>query len=41
MPVEEQVYLSLPGNGYLDGISLSDVGRFEDGLLTHMRVPLF
>ena len=38
MPVEEQVVSIFAGvNGYLDGISLSDVGRFEDGLLTHMR----
>ena len=38
MPVEEQVVSIFAGvNGYLDGIALSDVGRFEDGLLTHMR----
>ena len=24
-------------NGYLDGISVGDVGRFEQGLLTHLR----
>ncbi|MGB2436046.1 MAG: F0F1 ATP synthase subunit alpha, partial [Candidatus Puniceispirillales bacterium] len=36
--VEEQVVSIFAGvNGYLDGIALSDVGRFEDGLLTHMR----
>jgi F-type H+-transporting ATPase subunit alpha len=38
MPVEEQVVSIFAGvNGYLDKIALSDVGRFEEGFLNHMR----
>ena len=38
MKVEEQVAVIYAGvNGYLDGIEVSDVGRFEAGLLEHMR----
>ena len=38
LPVEEQVISIFAGvRGYLDGIDLRDVGRFEQGLLTEMR----
>ena len=38
MKVEEQVVVIFAGvNGYLDAIEVSDVGRFEDGLMDHMR----
>ncbi len=38
MPIEEQVVSIFAGvNGYLDTIAISDVGRFETGLLDHMR----
>jgi F-type H+-transporting ATPase subunit alpha len=38
MKVEEQVVVIFAGvNGYLDAIEVSDVGRFEAGLLDHMR----
>ena len=38
MPVEEQVISIFAGvRGYLDGIDLRDVGRFERGLLAEMR----
>ena len=38
MKVEEQVVVIYAGvNGYLDGIEIGDVGRFEAGLLEHMR----
>ena len=38
MPVEEQVVSIFAGvNGYLDKIALSNVGRFEEGFLNHMR----
>jgi F-type H+-transporting ATPase subunit alpha len=38
MKVEEQVAVIFAGvNGYLDAIEVSDVGRFEAGLLDHMR----
>ncbi|MEC8117099.1 MAG: F0F1 ATP synthase subunit alpha [Pseudomonadota bacterium] len=38
LPVEEQVISIFAGvRGYLDGINLRDVGRFEQGLLTEMR----
>ena len=36
--VEEQVAVIFAGvNGYLDGVDVSDVGRFESGLLEHLR----
>ena len=39
LPVEEQVISIFAGvRGYLDGIDLRDVGRFEQGLLAEMRV---
>jgi F-type H+-transporting ATPase subunit alpha len=38
MKVEEQVAVIFAGvNGYLDAIEVADVGRFEAGLLDHMR----
>jgi F-type H+-transporting ATPase subunit alpha len=38
LPVEEQVISIFAGvRGYLDGINLRDVGRFEQGLLAEMR----
>mgnify|MGYP005705777309 FL=1 len=38
MKVEEQVAVIFAGvNGYLDGVSVSDIGRFEAGLLEHLR----
>ena len=38
MKVEEQVVVIYAGvNGYLDGIEIDAVGRFEAGLLEHMR----
>ena len=38
LPVEEQVISIFAGvRGYLDGIDLRDVGRFEQGLLAEMR----
>ena len=38
LPFEEQTVSIFAGtNGYLDGIAVSDVGRFEQGLLSHMR----
>ena len=38
MKVEEQVAVIFAGvNGYLDGVDVSDVGRFESGLLEHLR----
>ena len=38
MKVEEQVVVIFAGvNGYLDAIAVSDVGRFEAGLMDHMR----
>ena len=38
MKVEEQVVVIFAGvNGYLDAIEVSDVGRFEGGLMDHMR----
>ena len=38
MKVEEQVVVIFSGvNGYLDAIEVSDVGRFEAGLMDHMR----
>ena len=36
MKVEEQVAVIFSGvNGYLDGVAVSDIGRFEAGLLEH------
>ena len=38
MKVEEQVAVIFAGvNGYLDGVAVSDIGRFETGLLEHLR----
>ena len=38
MKVEEQVAVIFAGvNGYLDGIEVGDIGRFESGLLEHLR----
>ena len=38
MPVEEQVVVLFSGvNGYLDKIALTDIGRFESGLLDALR----
>ncbi len=38
MPVEEQVVVLFAGvNGYLDKIALTDIGRFESGLLDTLR----
>jgi F-type H+-transporting ATPase subunit alpha len=38
MKVEEQVAVIFAGvNGYLDAIEVADVGRFEAGLMDHMR----
>ena len=38
MKVEEQVAVIFAGvNGYLDGVAVSDIGRFEAGLLEHLR----
>jgi F-type H+-transporting ATPase subunit alpha len=38
MPIEEQVISIYAGvRGYLDGIAVSDIGRFEHGLLSEMR----
>ncbi|HEY4193637.1 MAG TPA: F0F1 ATP synthase subunit alpha [Mesorhizobium sp.] len=38
LKVEEQVAVIFAGvNGYLDKLALKDVGRFEQGLLSHMR----
>ncbi|MCG8622378.1 MAG: F0F1 ATP synthase subunit alpha [Proteobacteria bacterium] len=40
MPVEEQVVVIFAGvNGYLDALPMADVGRFESGLVQHMRGP--
>ena len=37
--VEEQVAVIFAGvNGYLDKLALNQVGKFEQGLLAHMRV---
>jgi F-type H+-transporting ATPase subunit alpha len=38
MPIEEQVAVLFAGvNGYLDKITLGDIGRFESGLLNTLR----
>ncbi len=38
LPFEEQVVSIYAGvNGFLDGIPVSDVGRFESGLLDHLK----
>ena len=38
MPVEEQVVAIFAGvNGYLDGVAVGDISRFEEGLLSRMR----
>ena len=38
MKVEEQVAVIFAGvNGYLDAVEVADVGRFEAGLMEHMR----
>jgi F-type H+-transporting ATPase subunit alpha len=38
MPVEEQVAVIFAGvNGYLDGIAVTDIGRFEKGFLGELR----
>ncbi len=38
LKTEEQVAVIFAGvNGYLDGLPVSEVGRFEQGLLSHMR----
>jgi F-type H+-transporting ATPase subunit alpha len=38
MKVEEQVAVIFAGvNGYLDGVEVGDVGRFEAGLMEHLR----
>lgn len=38
LPVEEQVVSIFSGvNGYLDGIGVNDVGRFEEALLSELR----
>ncbi|MHA6642911.1 F0F1 ATP synthase subunit alpha [Mesorhizobium sp. A623] len=38
LKVEEQVAVIFAGvNGYLDKLAVNDVGRFEQGLLSHMR----
>ena len=38
MKVEEQVAVIFAGvNGYLDGVEVADVGRFEAGLMEHLR----
>ncbi|MGB3415245.1 MAG: F0F1 ATP synthase subunit alpha [Mesorhizobium sp.] len=38
LKTEEQVAVIFAGvNGYLDKLALNDVGRFEQGLLSHMR----
>ena len=38
MKVEEQVAVIFAGvNGYLDGVAVSDIGRFEAGLLENLR----
>ena len=38
MKVEEQVAVIFAGvNGYLDGVAVTDIGRFEAGLLEHLR----
>src|SRR6187402_3298303 len=38
LKTEEQVAVIFAGvNGYLDKLALADVGKFEHGLLTHMR----
>ena len=38
LKVEEQVAVIFAGvNGYLDKLAVADVGRFEQGLLSHMR----
>ena len=40
MPAEEQVVSVFAGvRGYLDGIAVADIGRFEDALLAAMRGP--
>ena len=40
MPVEEQVVSVFAGvRGHLDGIAVSDIGRFEEALLAAMRGP--
>ena len=38
MKVEEQVAVIYAGvNGYLDSVDVGDIGRFEAGLLEHLR----
>jgi F-type H+-transporting ATPase subunit alpha len=38
MKVEEQVAVIFAGvNGYLDGVEVADIGRFEAGLMEHLR----
>jgi F-type H+-transporting ATPase subunit alpha len=38
MQIEEQVAVIFAGvKGYLDSIEVSDIGRFEAGLLEHLR----
>lgn len=38
MKIEEQVVVIFAGvNGYLDAIEVTDIGRFEAGLMDHMR----
>ena len=38
LAVEEQVAVIYAGTrGYLDGIAVADVGRFEQGLLAHLK----
>jgi F-type H+-transporting ATPase subunit alpha len=38
LKVEEQVSVIFAGvNGYLDKLAVNEVGRFEQGLLSHMR----
>ncbi|MDD9334097.1 MAG: F0F1 ATP synthase subunit alpha, partial [Bartonella sp.] len=38
LKTEEQVVVIFAGvNGYLDALAVSDVGRFEQGLLTLLR----
>jgi F-type H+-transporting ATPase subunit alpha len=40
LKTEEQVAVIFAGvNGYLDKLTVSQVGRFEQGLLAHMRGP--
>ena len=38
MKIEDQVVVIFAGvNGYLDAIEVTDIGRFEAGLMDHMR----